>query len=108
MSNSKNWDALSPELRKIMESSTEPPKPDYTRRIARTGEPEYACIMRNRSGIDAGNIDFGLRDLQHLSEADKQDICDTALVLYESICRQTKKQAQGHLVKRALEPGGER
>lgn len=63
--------------------------PDFSGPIARSGEQQFACILRNRSGFDAGNIDFGLRDLSSLVDAEQQDACDTAYALYRAICDQT-------------------
>lgn len=65
----------------------------YMTPIARSGEQQFACILRNRSGFDAGCIDFGLRDCTILSEAEQQDVVDVAYALYQAICSQTKKQA---------------
>ncbi len=63
--------------------------------IARHGEPIYASIMRNRSGIDSGRIDYGCRvfEIAKLCDGDKQDIADTAYALYESVCRAVGKKA---------------
>ena len=63
--------------------------------IARSGELIYATIMRNRSGMDSGQIDMGVRvfDIQELPEWDKQAICDTAFAMYKTICRNTNKKA---------------
>ena len=57
--------------------------------IAREGEPIYASIIRNRSGMDAGHIDYGCRmdAIADLCDAEKQDIVDIAYALYENICR---------------------
>lgn len=62
---------------------------DLTRPIARSGEQQFAAIMRNRSGMDAGNIDYGLRvfAVENLGDGEKQDICDTAFALYQNICQ---------------------
>jgi hypothetical protein len=64
--------------------------------IARSGEPIYASIIRNRSGVDSGDIDYGARvfEIEKLSEGDKQDICDTAYALYKTICQYTGKKAK--------------
>ena len=70
------------------------PDIDYTTPIARKGEQQFACILRQRSGVSAGEIDFGLRDCTILGEAEQQDVCDVAFALYQSICRQTGKQAE--------------
>jgi len=67
------------------------PRDSYLSPIARDGEQQFACILRNRSGTDAGCIDYGLRDVSALCEGDQQDIVDTAYVLYQRICEQTGK-----------------
>jgi hypothetical protein len=72
----------------------EPVKPDFTMPIARPGEQQFGCILRNRSGIDAGNIDYGARMIDTLSNAEQQDVCDMAYALYQSFCRQTGKVAR--------------
>lgn len=69
--------------------SVDRPGPDYTLPIARPGEQQFACIMRNRSGFDAGEIDFGLRDLAYLSPGEQRDITETAYALYRIVCKQT-------------------
>ena len=77
----------------ISEQPAEPVKPDYTLPIGKPGEQQFALIQRNRSGFDAGEIDFGLRDCTILCEAEQQDIVDIAFALYQSICRQVGKRA---------------
>ena len=72
-------------------------KPDYTLPIARTGEQQFACVLRNRSGMDAGEIDFGLRDCTILSDAEQQDMVDTTFALYEAVCHQLMKRAKRDL-----------
>jgi hypothetical protein len=60
---------------------------ERTSRIARSGETEFAAIVRNRSGQDAGEIDYGLKHgavLDELSDADKQALVDTAYALYRA------------------------
>lgn len=76
-----------------------PHRSDYTLPIARVGEEQFGCILRNRSGFDAGNIDYGARFIDTLSDAEQQDVCDTAYALYKAFCRQTGKKAR-------LEGGG--
>lgn len=66
--------------------------PDYTLPIARNGEQQFAAIVRNRSGIDAGEIDMGVRDVTHLCDAEQQEIVNTAYVIYETLCEQTGKR----------------
>lgn len=75
-------------------SDSKPFRPDYTQPIARSGEQQFACILRNRSGHDAGCIDYGLRDCTILCEAEQQEVCDTAFALYQSICAQVGKKAR--------------
>lgn len=74
-------------------NSVDETKKDYREPIARKGEQQFACILRNRSGFSAGEIDFGLRDLRHLSECEQQDVCDIAYALYQAICGQLHKSA---------------
>jgi hypothetical protein len=59
------------------------------RHIAREGETEYASIHRNRSGQDAGCIDFGVRvaAVEALCEADKQELRSTVRALYDTVVR---------------------
>ena len=66
---------------------------DYTRPIARTGEQQFACILRNRSGMDSGSIDFGARFIDELCPADQQDAVNAAYAVYEKWCRETGKKA---------------
>ena len=65
-------------------------KRDYTAPIARTGEEQFACILRQRSGIDAGNIDMGVRDIDHLPPTEQQDVVNTAYLIYEAYCQRTE------------------
>lgn len=62
---------------------------DYKQPIARTGEDQFACIVRNRSGIDAGRIDMGARSIEHLSAYDQQDAVNSAYSVYEKWCDET-------------------
>lgn len=68
---------------------------DLTKPIARSGEAQYVCILRNRSGIDAGNIDFAIRTcaIEELADGEKQDIVNAAFAVYESICDATGKKS---------------
>jgi len=66
---------------------------DYSLPIARTGEAQFACIVRNRSGIDAGLIDFGMRSIDHLCDADQQAAINSVFAVYEEWCRNTGKKA---------------
>lgn len=69
------------------------PAPDYTLPIARTGEQQFAAIIRQRSGMDAGCIDMGVRDITWLCDADQQDAVNSAFAIYETLCDQTGKKA---------------
>jgi hypothetical protein len=69
-------------------------KPDYTLPIARTGEQQFAAIVRQRSGFDAGNIDMAVRDVSHMSDADQQEVVDSAYAIYETVRGQTGKIAR--------------
>lgn len=55
--------------------------------IAREGETEYAVILRAKSGLDAGHIDFALLcgRVAQLCKEDQQDIVDTAETLLKTI-----------------------
>lgn len=82
-------------------------KAKYTR-IAREGEVEFAAIVRNRSGQDAGCIDYGLKageTIDSLCDADKQDLVDTAYALARAIENATGKSASP---LRAAGGGGEK
>ena len=68
--------------------------PDYTLPISRAGEQQFACVLRNRSGMGAGEIDFGLRDCTSLCEEEQQDLVDTVFALYEAVCHQLQKRAK--------------
>jgi hypothetical protein len=76
-----------------MKATPEPVRIDYMTPIARSGEQQFACILRNRSGFDAGNIDFGLRHLGDLPASEQQDVCDIAYALYRAVCDQTRNVA---------------
>lgn len=69
-------------------------KPNYTLPIARGGEQQFACILRNRSGQDVGNIDMRVRDATFLCDGEQQEIVDVAYAIYESVCNQTNKRSQ--------------
>ena len=66
---------------------------DYTTPIARTGEQQFACIMRNRSGVSSGEIDFGARFIDRLCDGDQQSAVNSAFAIYEKWCRETGKRA---------------
>ena len=71
---------------------------DLAKPIARPGESIYASIVRNRSGIDAGKIDFGVRvlEIEKLCDADKIEIRNIARALYQTICDHAEiKQSRG-------------
>ena len=74
---------------------------DFTRPIARIGEPVFASIIRNRSGIDAGEIDYVYRSPKEIfCDQDKEDIATAALMLYESISRDMGKNGSPAVIKR--------
>jgi uncharacterized protein (DUF2336 family) len=75
-------------------SSPPPAMPDYTLPIARTGEQQFAAIIRQRSGFDAGIIDMAVRDITHLSILDQQDAVEAAYAIYETLRNQTGKVAR--------------
>ena len=70
------------------------PQPDYRIPIARAGEQQFAAIIRNRSGMDSGNIDYDARDITCLSTVDQQDAVDSAYMLYETFRDQTGLRAR--------------
>lgn len=57
--------------------------------IAREGEQEFASIHRNRSGFDAGCIDYGVRvqAIENLSTAERAELLATARAMLASIER---------------------
>jgi hypothetical protein len=69
-------------------------RPDYTLPIARTGEEQFAAVVRNRSGACAGDIDGATRDIRHLSKVDQRDAVESAYAIYETFCRQTSLRAR--------------
>lgn len=71
--------------------------PDYTAPIARAGEQQFAAIVRNRSGIGAGEIDFGARSINDLCDGDQQDAVDAVFMVYLKWCEETGKRAAQHL-----------
>lgn len=75
--------------------TTEPTPEQKQSRIARGGETEFAAIVRNRSGQDAGEIDYGLKHgpvLDTLCDRDKQSLVDMAYALAEACERATGKK----------------
>jgi hypothetical protein len=70
-----------------------PVRSDFTQPIARSGEQQFGAIVRNRSGIDAGSVDFSARMIGELCEGDQQDCVEMAYCLYESFCNQTGKRS---------------
>lgn len=77
-------------------------KPDFTLPIARAGEQQFAAIVRNRSGMDAGELDFGVRQFaKFLHPGEMQAMTNTAYALYESVCEQTGLRATRELAKLA-------
>lgn len=73
------------------QEGVELPQGDYRLPIARGGEQQFACILRNRSGIDAGCIDMAVRDITHLCDAEQQDVVNTAYLIYETYAKQVNK-----------------
>lgn len=69
-------------------------QPNYELPIAREGEQQFACILRNRSGHDSGCIDMGVRDVTFLADGEQQDVVDTSFAIYETLCQQTNKKAK--------------
>ena len=67
---------------------------DYTNPIARTGEPQFACVLRNRSGISSGEIDFGARFIDHLSDGEQQDAIEAVYSIYQKWCHETGKKSR--------------
>ena len=76
-----------------MNNHHKPPRPDYFCPIAREGEQQFAAILRNRSGVLAGQIDMSVRDVTPLSDLDQQDVVNTAYAIYKTLCKQTGKRA---------------
>lgn len=62
--------------------------------IAREGETEFASIHRNRSGHDAGCIDFGIRVslIEDLSPAEKGELARTSQAMNDAIQRYCGKK----------------
>lgn len=75
---------------------------DYTKRIAREGEQEFATIIRNRSGISSGEIDFGARSIDELCDYDKMRVVDCCLLLYEKYSHEINFPGSQHLLDRIL------
>lgn len=74
--------------------------------MSRPGE-QFACIVRNRSGIDSGCIDMGVRvaAIQELLDCDQHDAVSAALCLAESVIgsvRDCNKNGLSHLLKRVV------
>jgi hypothetical protein len=80
-----------------MSNSTKPETkafcPDFLHPIARGGEEQFCCILRNRSGESAGRIDYGLRDISSLSSAEQQDAVSSIYFAYRSWVESTGKVA---------------
>lgn len=71
----------------------------YTSPIARTGEQQFACILRNRSGESSGEIDFGARFINDLSEGDQQAAIESVYSVYLKWRSETgKKSHRDHIV----------
>jgi len=73
---------------------------DYTTPIARTGEQQFAVILRNRSGISAGEIDFGARSINELPVPDQQMAIDCLLCVYHNWTEETGLKGAPHLLER--------
>lgn len=71
----------------------ENPLEGYTHPIAREGEQQFACILRNRSGIDSGEIDFGARFIDVLSEGEQQDAIEAVYSVYLKWCSECGKKS---------------
>jgi len=54
----------------------------YCTSIGRTGEAIFASIVRQRSGMSAGEIEGITRSIEHLSKAAQQEAVDAAYVIY--------------------------
>ena len=67
----------------------EAPDLDYTAPIHHPNEQAFAAVIRNRSGVDAGEIDLVLRDLSGLTDLDQIDVVSLLWTLYRAACRQT-------------------
>lgn len=65
----------------------------YLDPIARSGEQQFACILRNRSGESAGEIDFGARFIDLLSEREQQAAIESAYSVYLKWCTETGKKS---------------
>lgn len=76
-----------------MSKQATPQKDDLTEPIAKSGEQIYATILRNRSGMDAGCIDYGARvfAIRDLCEGEQRDIIATGYALYSNIMRYCDK-----------------
>lgn len=84
-------------------------RPDFTLPIARSGEQQFAAIVRNRSGMDAGELDFGVRSFsEFLHPSERQKMSNTAYALYESVCEQTGVRATRELAKLAAQSEGDK
>ena len=65
----------------------------YDLPIARPGEQQFACILRNRSGFSAGEIDFGARFINKLSDSEQQDAIESAYSVYLKWCDECGKRS---------------
>ena len=83
------------DLTKVVDAQKpEPPKADYTSPIARTGEQQFACVLRNRSGVSSGDIDFGARFIDSLCPGDQQDAIEAAYSIYQKWCAETGRRSR--------------
>jgi len=70
------------------------PMEGYIHPIARTREQQFACILRNRSGVSAGEIDFGARFITPLSDGDQQAAIEAVYSVYLKWCSETGKKSK--------------
>jgi hypothetical protein len=78
--------------------------------IARTGEPIYASIQRERSGVDSGVISPRARIMavEELCDEDQKDIVSASLILLEMVLDNTKPTNHScrHLLDRVVKKFG--
>ena len=76
-------------------------QPDYTAPIARAGEPQFGALLINRSGVGAGEVDFGYRSPpDNWTPEEKGDLATAALMLYEAIVRDTGQRGSESVIER--------
>lgn len=69
------------------------PTSGYTSPIARSGEQQFACVLRNRSGESSGDIDFGARSIKGLSYRDQRGAIEAAYSVYLKWCSETGEKS---------------